>query len=205
MIYYLIEFLLRDRTSFWIKLQLLKAAKPLLSQRMMVMLIKRKKKKPHEHILMTTTTKEQMHYLGLCILKIVSFRKYVKVCVLVAQWCPTLWDPMDCVARQAPLSMGFPRQKYWNGLPFPSPGDLPDPGIELVSPALAGGFFTTEPPGKPTVLLYSAFFHLRAFSLNIKYSQAILRYAWNWTIWTKVLSLTQLLIVTYSHYWQFLS
>ena len=48
-------------------------------------------------------------------------------------------------ARQAPLSMGFSRQGYWSGLPCPPPGDLPDPGIEpasLVSPALAGGFFT---------------------------------------------------------------
>ena len=48
-------------------------------------------------------------------------------------------------ACQAPLSMGFPRQEYWSGLPFPPPGDLPDPGIEpvtLVSPALAGGFLT---------------------------------------------------------------
>ena len=53
------------------------------------------------------------------------------------------------VACQAPLSMGFSRQEYWSGLPFPSPGDLSDPGIEPVSPALAGGFFTTEPPGKP--------------------------------------------------------
>ena len=53
------------------------------------------------------------------------------------------------VARQAPLSMGFPRQEYWSGLPFPSPVDLPDPGNKLVSSALAGGFFTTEPPGKP--------------------------------------------------------
>ena len=51
------------------------------------------------------------------------------------------------VACQAPLSTGFPRQECWNGLPFPSPGDLPDSGIESVSPALAGGFFTTEPPG----------------------------------------------------------
>ena len=54
--------------------------------------------------------------------------------------------PMDC---QAPLSMGFSRQEYWSGLPFPPPGDLLDSGIELVSPALTGGFFTTEPPGKP--------------------------------------------------------
>ena len=45
--------------------------------------------------------------------------------------------------------MGFPRQEYWSGLPFPSPGDLPDPGIEPFSPALAGRFFTAEPPGKP--------------------------------------------------------
>ena len=50
------------------------------------------------------------------------------------------------VASQAPLSMGFPRQEYWSGLPFPSPGHLPDPGIKTVSPASAGGVFTTEPP-----------------------------------------------------------
>ena len=45
--------------------------------------------------------------------------------------------------------MGFSRQEDWSGVPFPSPGDLPDPGIELESPALAGGFFTTELPGIP--------------------------------------------------------
>ena len=45
------------------------------------------------------------------------------------------------VAYEAPLSMGFPRQKYWSGLPFPSPGDLPNPGIKLASPSLTGGFF----------------------------------------------------------------
>ena len=53
------------------------------------------------------------------------------------------------VAHQAPLSISFSRQEYCSGLPFPPPGDLPDPGIEPASPALAGGFFTTEPPGKP--------------------------------------------------------
>ena len=57
------------------------------------------------------------------------------------------------VTCQAPLSMGFPRQEYWSGLPLPSPGDLPDPGIEPKSPALAGGFFTSEPPGKPLILI----------------------------------------------------
>ena len=59
------------------------------------------------------------------------------------------------VACQAPLSMGFPRQEYWSGLPFPPPGDLPDPGIEPVSPALVGRFFSTEPPGKPLQLTKS--------------------------------------------------
>ncbi|XP_059731514.1 dynein regulatory complex protein 8 isoform X1 [Bos taurus] len=49
-------------------------------------------------------------------------------------------------AHQVPLSKGFSRQEYWSGLPFPSPGDLPNPGTESTSPALAGGFFTTEPP-----------------------------------------------------------
>ena len=56
------------------------------------------------------------------------------------------------VAHQMPLSMGFSRQEYWSGLPFPSLWDLPDPGVEptsLASLALAGRFFTTVPPGKP--------------------------------------------------------
>ena len=56
------------------------------------------------------------------------------------------------VAHQAPLSMEFPRQEYWSGLTFPSPRDFPDPEIKPASPALAGRFFTTEPPGKPTIL-----------------------------------------------------
>ena len=53
------------------------------------------------------------------------------------------------VACQVPPSMGFPRQEYWTRGPFPSPEDLPDARIEPMSPALAGSFFTTEPPGKP--------------------------------------------------------
>ena len=56
-------------------------------------------------------------------------------------------DPMDCIGCWAPLSMGFSRQQYWSGFPFP--GDLPGPGMESESPALTGGFFTTEPPGRP--------------------------------------------------------
>ena len=50
------------------------------------------------------------------------------------------------IAQQAPLSMEFPRHEYWSGLPFPTPGDLPDPRIKHVSPALAGGFFTIVRP-----------------------------------------------------------
>ena len=53
------------------------------------------------------------------------------------------------VAYQAPLSMAFPRQEYRSELPLPSPGALPYPGIQPESPALAGGFFTAEPPGQP--------------------------------------------------------
>ena len=52
------------------------------------------------------------------------------------------------VAPQAPPSMGFSRQEYWSGLPFPSPGDLPDPGIKPRSPALQADTLTSEPPGK---------------------------------------------------------
>ena len=53
------------------------------------------------------------------------------------------------VAYQAPLSVRFSRQEYWSGLPFPSPGDLPDPGIEPGFPALEADALTSEPPGKP--------------------------------------------------------
>ena len=63
-------------------------------------------------------------------------------CVTVTPWTGAHW---------APLSMGFPRQEYWSGLPCPSPGDLSYPRIIPMSPALAGGFFTTEQPGKPVI------------------------------------------------------
>ena len=69
-----------------------------------------------------------------------------------SQSCPTLCSP---VARQAALSMEFSRQEYCSGWPFPMPGDHPDPGIgpaSPVSPAWAGGFFTTAPPGKSHIV-----------------------------------------------------
>ena len=56
--------------------------------------------------------------------------------------------------------MGFSRQEYWNGLPFPTLGDLPSPGIETLSPALAGGFFTGDLPRKPQILVALVFYKL---------------------------------------------
>ena len=65
-----------------------------------------------------------------------------------AQLCPTL-GPHRGATLQAPLSMEFSGQENWSRLPFPPPGDLPNPGMEPSSHVLAGRFFTTEPPGKP--------------------------------------------------------
>ena len=80
----------------------------------------------------------------------------------------TLWT----VARQAPLSMGFSKQVYWSGLAFPPPGDLPDPRIKPESPALAGRFFTTEPPGNP---------HKHTFHINLEPI-----YCLSWAVFTLV-------------------
>ena len=71
--------------------------------------------------------------------------------VVDAKSCLTLVTPWT-VACQTPLSMEFSRQEYWSELPFPTLGDLPDPGIKPVSPALAGSFLTTAPPGKTQIL-----------------------------------------------------
>ena len=71
-----------------------------------------------------------------------------RLLVLITQSCPTLCNPWTVVC-QASLSMGFPRQESWSGLPFPSPGDLPDPRIKPRSPALQVDSLLSEPPGKP--------------------------------------------------------
>ena len=68
-----------------------------------------------------------------------------------------VFAPPWTVTHQALLSTGFPRQEYWSGLPFPSLEDIPDPGIKPASPALAGKFFTTEPPEKTFHHLVSPF------------------------------------------------
>ena len=68
------------------------------------------------------------------------------------------------VAYQAPASMGFSRQEYWSGLPLPSPGDLPDPGIEPGSPALEADALTSEPPGKPRSTTSRQYMHLTMYT-----------------------------------------
>ena len=72
---------------------------------------------------------------------------YVYTSCLVTQLCP-LFATSQTVVFQAPLSMGFSRQEYWSGLPFPSPGDLLNPGIKHGSPALQVNSLPSEPPGK---------------------------------------------------------
>ena len=82
------------------------------------------------------------------------FLKHLKVKVKLLS-CPTFCDPVDC-NRQAPPSMGFSRQEYWSGLPLSFPGDLPDTGIELRSPALQANSLPSEPPGNTYSLLNTA-------------------------------------------------
>ena len=94
---------------------------------------------------------------------------YLDLCVHVKllQLCLTLCDVMD-VSYQAPQSMGFSRQEYWSGLPCPTLGDLPDPGIEpesLMFPALAGGFFTTNATWEAPFISISFYYLYLAISL----------------------------------------
>ena len=93
-------------------------------------------------------------------------------CSVVSDSLYTLWT----IACQAPLSVGFFSQEYWSGLPFPPPGDLPDPGIKCVSPAspaLAGGFLTTEPPVK-------SLFHLKFENFMGKENIFLGKKIWEW-------------------------
>ena len=83
-----------------------------------------------------------------------SFNSFLEVEVLVAEWCLTLLQLCGLVALQAPLSMGFSRQEYWCGLPFPSPGDLPNPGIEPGFPALLADSLPFEPRGLSSATSY---------------------------------------------------
>ena len=75
--------------------------------------------------------------------------------------------------HQAPLSMGFSRQEYWSGLPFPSPGDLPDPKIELMSPILVGRLFTAEPHWEVPYIIHIYIYILLIFFSIIDYHQLL--------------------------------
>ena len=90
----------------------------------------------------------------LCILVLLFFTPVYCACVLSSFSCIRLFVTLWTVACQAPLSMRFCRQEYWSGLPRPPPQALPHPRIKpatVMSPALARGFFTTAPPGRPHV------------------------------------------------------
>ena len=80
---------------------------------------------------------------------IVLYRSLLVIVTIQSLSRVQLFVTPSTAACQAPRSMGFPRQEYWSGLLCPSPGDLPDPGIKPSTSALAGRFFTIEPPGKP--------------------------------------------------------
>ena len=114
----------------------------------------------------------------------VCVRTCVFVCIhSVAQSCLILCDPIWTVAHQAPLSMEFSRQDYCSGWPFPSPRDLPDPGIKSVSPVLSGIVFTTAPPGTPEQTVgrapnsYTALKKISEHAISIKLSVPA-RYHW---------------------------
>ena len=110
--------------------------------------------------------------------------RYTPKCIILYNncWClvtksclALLWPHGDCT-HQVLLSMGFASQEHWSGLPFPSPGDLLDPGIKLWSPALAGRFYTTEQPGKPLDNNYMDFIDQQYRKLYIKKSIYISRH-----------------------------
>ena len=89
--------------------------------------------------------------MGVCVCVCVCVCVHTLSCSVVSYSFVTPWT----MALQAPLSVGFPRQEYWSGLPLPNPGNLPNPGMEpmsLASPAFVGRFFTTAPPGKPHMI-----------------------------------------------------
>ena len=117
------------------------------------------------------------------------------VCVCVRSVVVWLCNPMDC----NPLSMGFSRQEYWRGLTFPSPGHLPETGIEptsLMSPAAAGRFFRTTPSGKPILVIYrhfnqhemSHFVNSNLLSWSLKEPQAHSSAQWTLFFWDRLLS-----------------
>ena len=96
---------------------------------------------------------------------LISQVKEVFSCVLslVTQLCPTLWDSMDCSPPGSPVHGDSPGKNTWSGLPCPSPGDLPNPGVKPRSPALQADSLPSELPGKPSSNMFSVPFSLSLF------------------------------------------
>ena len=119
---------------------------------------------------------------------------FVIHCCLVTKSSDSFRTPWT-VASQTPLSITFPRQEFWSELPFPSPGDLPDPGIKPVSPTVAGRFFITEPSEK-TIL--NTYFSLNSFScLGLAFSCFLVHKVGRWKL--KVKKNRTLIFTLYSH------
>ena len=82
---------------------------------------------------------------NICLIRVSLYNDHA--CELSSQSCLTLFNPLDYSLPRSSV-MGFPRQGYWGRLPFPTPGNLPNPGLELTPPEFAGKLFTTEPSGE---------------------------------------------------------
>ena len=116
--------------------------------------------------------------------------RHSSCCCLVAH-CVQLSATPWTIARQSPLSMGFPRQENWSGLPSLLPGNLPNPGIEPRYPALTGKFFTTEPPGEPLRHWYPWTTHPQQGGNNIQQGKGSL-FSKYWESWTAKCKSTKL-------------
>ena len=101
-----------------------------------------------------------------------SLHYWVIIYLFYSLSCIQLFVTPWIVAGMAPLSLGFPKQEYWSRLLLPSPEDLPHPGIEPMSPALAGGFFTAEPP---------LFIHLTIFTVSLRFTNmSLINHSLRW-------------------------
>jgi len=113
---------------------------------------------PSSSSVIPVSTHRCRHFWSLPLAHVLIFGQFflLPLTLVISPWsevkgtqsCPTLCDPWT-VAHKAPLSMEFSRPEYWSGLPLPSQGDLPNPGIKPRSPALQADSLPTEPPGKP--------------------------------------------------------
>ena len=114
-------------------------------------------------------------FIGSSKICLLCMQKIVCVCVLVAQSCPTLCDPMGC-SPPASLSIEFSRPQYWGGQAFPSPEDLPNPGIEPRSLALPADSLPAEPQGKPKNTGVGSLFLLQGIFLTQELNWGLLHF-----------------------------